>query len=124
MEEAVNIKKTLINVTNLEKEYFNPAGEYESFYKLVDEGETDERLDTVPDLLKELICVAKNGFDKVENKQDLMIEKQGLMIVKQTETMDKIDQNRIEITSKVRSTRDDFRFHLDERISKMEFELA
>ena len=55
--QAVNIKNTLINVTDLEKEYFTPAGEYESFYKLVNEGETDDRLDTIIDLLKELIAV-------------------------------------------------------------------
>jgi len=68
--KAVNIKNTLINVTDLEKEYFTPTEEYERFYKLVDDGETDERLDTAADLLKELIHVSKNGFYDLGSKID------------------------------------------------------
>ncbi len=68
--QAVNIKNTLINVTDLEKEYVTSTGEYESFFKLVDEGETDERLDTAADLLKELIHVSKNGFYDLGSKID------------------------------------------------------
>jgi acylphosphatase/polyhydroxyalkanoate synthesis regulator phasin len=115
--QAVNIKNTLINVTDIEKEYLNPIGEYDSFYKLVEEGETDDRLDTAADFLKELIHVTKNGFDRLENKQDTMIEKQ-------VETMEKIDQSRIEITSEIRSIRDGFRSHFDERITILEHDIA
>ena len=68
--QAVNIKNTLINVTDLEKEYFTPTRENERFYKLVDDGETDERLDTAADLLKELIHVSKNGFYDLGTKID------------------------------------------------------
>ncbi len=68
--EAVNIKNTLINVTDLEKEYFTPTGEYESFFKLVNDGETDEGLDTAADLLKVLIHVSKNGFYDLGGKID------------------------------------------------------
>lgn len=83
--QVVNIKNTLINVTDLEKEYFTPTGEYERFYKLVDDGETDERLDTAADLLKELIHVSKNGFDNLGTKIDGLGDDLG----------GKIDQNRI-----------------------------
>ncbi|MCD4845793.1 MAG: acylphosphatase [Methanosarcinales archaeon] len=142
---GININNTLINVSDIAKEYSNPTGDYERFYKLVSEGETDERLDTAADLLKEIIHVAKNGFNRLENKQDVMIEKQDVMIEKQdvmiekqdimikkqdvmiekqTETMDKIDQSRIEITSEIRSTKDDFRSHIDERISMIEHDIA
>ena len=121
---GININNTLINVSDIAKEYSNPTGDYERFYKLVSEGETDERLDTAADLLKEIIHVAKNGFNRLENKQDIMIEKQDVMIEKQTETMDKIDQSRIEITSEIRSTKDDFRSHIDERISMIEHDIA
>ncbi|MBU3967316.1 MAG: acylphosphatase [Euryarchaeota archaeon] len=100
---AVNIKNTLINVVNIEKEYSSPTGEYEGFYKLVSGGETDERLDTAADLLKELIHVTKNGFDRVEQK---------------------IDQSRVEITSEIHSLRDDLKSHFDERLTKMESELV
>jgi len=150
--QGINIKNTLIYVNDIVKEYSNPIGDYERFYKLVNEGETDERLDTAADLLKELIHVSKSGFDGLENKQDVMIEKQdvmiekqdvmiekqdvmiekqdvmiekqGVMIEKQTETVDKIDQNRTEITSEIRSTKDDFRSHIDERISMIEHDIA
>ena len=115
--QGINIKNTLIYVNDIVKEYSNPIGDYERFYKLVSEGETDERLDTAADLLKELIHVSKSGFDGLENKQDVMIENQ-------IETMDKIDQSRIEITSEIRSTKDDFRSHIDERISMIEHDIA
>ncbi len=122
--KAINIKNTLINVTDINKEYSAPSGEYDSFYKLVGEGETDERLDTAAGLLKELINVTKNGFDRLENKQDIMIEKQDIMIGKQDETMGKIDQSRIEIKSEIHGLRDDFKSHFDKRLTKMEFELT
>lgn len=115
--QGVNIQNTLIRVTDIVKDYSNPTGDYERFYKLVSEGETDERLDTAADLLKELIHVTKNGFDRLENKQDVMIEKQ-------TKTMEKIDRSRIEITSEIRSSRDDFKSHVDVRISMIEQDLA
>ncbi len=129
--QGVNIQNTLIRVTDIVKNYSNPTGDYESFYKLVGEGETDERLDTAADLLKELIHVTKNGFDRLDKKQDVMIEKQDVMIEKQdvmiekqTETMDKIDRSRIEIVSEIRSSRDDFKSHVDVRISMIEQDLA
>ncbi len=81
------------------------------------DGETDERLDTVADLLKELIDVMKNGFDRLENKQDQMLEKQD-------ETMSKIDQSRIETTSEIHALRDDFKNHVDARLSNVEYEIA
>jgi len=143
--QDINIKNTLIYVTDLRKEYSTPTGEYEGFYKLVGEGETDGRLDTAADLLKELIDVTRNGFSRLENKQDVMIEKQDVMIEKQDimiekqdimiekqdimigtqqETMGKIDQNRLEIKSEIHALRDDFKSHFDNRLSKMEFELT
>ncbi len=150
--QDINIENTLINVTDLKKEYSTPTGEYEGFYKLVSEGETDERLDTAADLLKELINVTRNGFSGLEKKQDIMIEKQDIMIEKQDimiekqdimiekqdimiekqdimigkqeETMGKIDQNRLEIKSEIHALRDDFKSHFDNRLSKIEFELT
>ncbi len=122
--QAVDIKNALINVTNIEKEYSAPSGEYADFYKLVGQGETDERLDTAAYLLKELIGVTKKGFDGLEKKQDIMIEKQDLTITEIKDVSYKIDQSREEITGEIRALRDDFRYRFDERLSKIEFELA
>ncbi len=57
--QAVSMKNDLIDVTEIEKEYFNHIGGYEGFYKLISEGEIDEELNSVEviDLLKELIVV-------------------------------------------------------------------
>ncbi len=119
--QAVNIKNALINVINVKKEYSSPTGEYENFYKLVGEGETDERLDTAADLLKELIHVTKDGFDGLGNKIDGLGNKiDGLG----DELGNKIDQSREEITSEIRSMRDDFRTYFDQRITRVEHELA
>ncbi len=124
----INIQNTLIKVTDLKKEYSTPTGEYESFYKLVSEGETDGRLDTAADLLKELIDVTRNGFSRLENKQDVMIETQHETINKIDNLGiglgNKIDQNRLEIKSEIHALRDDFKSHFDNRLSNIEFELA
>ncbi|MBC2701105.1 MAG: acylphosphatase [ANME-2 cluster archaeon] len=134
--KAVNIKNTLINVTDLEKEYFTPTGEYERFYKLVDDGETDERLDTAADLLKELIHVSKNGFYDLGSKIDGLGDDLGGKIDDLGDNLggkidglgvdlgSKIDQNKIEITSEIRHSRDDFKSHFDERIIMIEHDIA
>lgn len=121
---AVNIKNTLINVIGIEQEYSTSTGDYEKFYKLVDEGETDERLDTAADLLKDLIGVTINGFDRLENNLKIMIEKQDQMLDKQDETIGKIDQSRIETISEIHALRDDFKSHIDARLSNVESEIV
>jgi acylphosphatase len=88
---ALDIRNALINVTNIDKDYSTPFGEYEGFYKLVSSGETDDRLDTAADLLKELIVVIKDGFNDLGKKQDVMIEKQDVMIEKQDVMIEKQD---------------------------------
>ncbi len=98
---ALDIRNTLINVTNIEKEYSTPSGEYDSFYKLVSKGETDERLDTAADLLKDLIVVVENGFGDLGKKQDVMIEKQDVMIEKQDVMIEKQDTT-VEILKSVK----------------------
>lgn len=78
--EEIDIRNTLIRVSSIERgkntEY---VGEYDSFYKIVGEGETDERLDTAADLLKELISVTRGGFNNIGKKlEDLeLITKNG-----------------------------------------------
>ena len=58
-EEAICIKNTLIDVSSIEKEYSTPRDDVNRFYKLVDRGETDSRLDTAADHLKNLIAEMK-----------------------------------------------------------------
>ncbi len=106
---AINIKNTLINVDHVESSGREATGEFSGFYKLVKDGETDERLDTAADLLKELIGATNNGFstlnntmtvgfnklalgqDKILEKQDRMLEKQDSMLEKQDRMLEKQD---------------------------------
>jgi acylphosphatase len=134
--KGVNIKNTLINVSDIAKEYSNPTGDYERFYKLVGDGETDERLDTAADLLKELIHVSKSGFGELGGKIDHLGNELGGKIDHLGDELGgkidhlgdelggKIDQSRIEITSEIRTSREDLSSHFDERISMIEHDLA
>jgi len=123
--KGVNIKNTLINVSDITKEYSHPTRDYERFYKLVGDGETDERLDTAADLLKELIHVSKSGFDDLGGKIDQLGDGLGGKIDQLGDGLGgKIDQSRIEITSEIRTSREDLSSHFDERISMIEHDLA
>ena len=112
--KGINIKNTLISVSDITKEYSTPTGDYEYFYKLVKDGETDERLDTAADLLKELIHATNSGFEYLGDELGGKIDN----------VSNKIDQSRIEITSEIRSTKDDLRSHIDERISMIEHDVS
>ncbi len=63
---AIKIKNTLINVEDVEVEHSDMTGDYADFYKLVGNGETDERLDKASDYLRKLIVVMENGFGAME----------------------------------------------------------
>lgn len=86
-KEIVDIKNTLINVEKIEYRYAEAAGEFSRFSKLVNEGETDTRLDTAANLMKELIVVVKSGFNgtieaikSVKGDTSMMLEKQDITI--------------------------------------------
>ncbi len=91
-EEAIDIKNTLINVSSIEKKYSEPAGDFANFYKVVGPGETDSRLDTAADHLKELISAVNNMNNNLGGKMDVMIQKQDQMLDKQDQMLDKQDQ--------------------------------
>ena len=121
---ALNIKNAIINVTDIEKEFSSVLGDYESFYKLVGEGETDERLDKSVEYLKELVEITRDGFGRMEHqmergfgdlghKMDKMLDKQDRMIEKQDET-----------TEEVRGLRTDIKGHMDQRFERIEADLG
>lgn len=117
----INISNSLINVTNIEQEYTNPSEDYEDFHKVVDKGETDERLDIAIGLFKELITVNKDGFDNLRKELGDKIDRVGEKV---DAVGEKVDQSKIEITSEIHSMRDDFNTHLEKRILHIEYELA
>lgn len=85
--EAVNVQDVIINVTGIESDYSDATGEYDDFYKLVGEGETDERLDKASELLTEIIEVNRDGFSSLGSKMDTMLTKQDSMLEKQDATI-------------------------------------
>ncbi len=147
--QAINISNSLINVTNIEKEYSTYSDDYEGFNKVVGDGETDERLDNAVDLFKKLITVTENGFsnlgkelgdkidrvgdkvdqvgdkvDRVGDKVDQVSDKVDQVGDKVDRVGDKVDHSRIEITSEIHSLRDDFNILFDKRLSNIEYELT
>jgi acylphosphatase len=59
--KAIDIKNTIIRVDSISKDYSEATGEYRGFCKIVDEGETDSRLDLASSELNKVV----GGLDKV-----------------------------------------------------------
>jgi len=86
-----------------------------------------EKIDAVGekiDVVGEKIDVVGEKIDVVGEKIDVVGKKIDVVGEKIDIVGDKVDQNRIEITSEIRFNRDDFRSHLDERISLIEQDIA
>ena len=94
-EEAICIKNTLIDVSSIEKEYSTPRDDVNRFYKLVDRGETDSRLDTAADHLKNLIVAVNNMNQniggKIDQMNDNLSSKMDVMIDLQKDRFDKLE---------------------------------
>jgi len=124
--EAIDIKNTLIQVSNIEKEYTPAVGDISKFYKLVDKGETDARLDTAAVLLKELTVAVINMGEKLGSKLDTVIERQDQMIGKQDQMIGKQDQMidlQQDMLDEVKDSRKDLKGYLDQRFAKLEDEV-
>ena len=126
-EEAIDIRNTLIQVSTIEKEYSSAVGDVSKFYKLVDKGETDSRLDTAAVHLKELIGAVNNLGDKLGGKLDTLIEKQDVMIEKQGQLLngqrEMVDLQH-DLLDEVKESRNDLKGYLDQRFEKLEDEVV
>jgi acylphosphatase len=126
-EEAINVKNTLIQVSSIDKEYSAARGEFIKFYKLVEPGETDSRLDTAADHLKVLIASVDKMSDNLGGKMDVMIQKQDQMIQKQDQMIQKQDQMvdlQHDLIDEVKESRKDLKGYLDQRFEKLEMEVT
>jgi len=136
-EEAIDIKNTLIKVSSIKKEYSEPKGDFANFYKVVGPGETDSRLDTAADHLKELILAVNRMNNNLGGKMDVMIQKQDQMLDKQDQMLDKQDQMlqkqdmmldtqkemvelQHDLLDEVKDSRKDLKSYLDQRFEKLE----
>ncbi|MCK9440263.1 MAG: acylphosphatase [Methanothrix sp.] len=90
-ESAIDIKNTLIQVSTIEKAYFAAGGEFSRFGKVVDEDETDARLDKGVEAIGSMI-LAVNGVTKAIEKMDLNLSRRMDNIGEKIDTMSgKID---------------------------------
>ena len=100
----IDIKDFLINVTKVDREKDSEIGdderEYEDFYKIVGEGETDERLDRAAELLKDLVTAMGNGFEKTDERTDRLVkivEDMGNGSKDQREYIKRIDEHNLKL---------------------------
>ena len=134
-EEAIFIKNTLINVSSIEKEYSSLRGDVNRFYKLVEKGETDSRLDTAADHLKNLIVAVNNMNQnlggkidqmndnlsgKIDQMNDNLSGKMDVMIDLQKDTL----SGQEILIEEVRQSREEIKGRLDQRFDKLESEVA
>jgi acylphosphatase len=106
-EHAIEIKNTLIQVSLVEKTYSSSGGEFAKFGKLVDEGETDSRLDKGIEVMNSmlvaiiqvnttLVSMDSNlggKIDKLSDKMDEVNENLGGKIDKLSCKMDEVNEN-------------------------------
>ena len=134
-EEAICIKNTLIDVSSIEKEYSTPRDDVNRFYKLVDRGETDSRLDTAADHLKNLIVAVNNMnqniggkidqmndnlSDKIDQMNDNLSGKMDVMIDLQKDTL----SGQETLIEEVRQSRKEIKGRMDQMFDKLESEVA
>jgi acylphosphatase len=139
--KKVNITQYPIRVENIDVVYKRSTGEYKTFEIIREEDLTTatyERMDTAVRYMREMnsnlgqkidgvgdkIDSVGEKIDVVGDKIDVVGDKIDVVGDKIDVVGDKVDQNRIEITSEIRFNRDDFRSHLDERISLIEQDIA
>lgn len=115
--KAIKIENTLIKVEDIEAEFSEGLGAYDDFFKVVGERETDARLDTAAEHLKELIAAVREGF-KETNFQ--LSEISG----KQDEIVDEIDEAREDIVSEVKGLRSDLKGRMEERLQRIESDVV
>jgi acylphosphatase len=136
-ESAIDIKNALIRVSSIEKKYSQASGDFENFGKLVLKGETDSRLDTAAEYLKDLVVgvnkINENlgglggKMDQMIDQQDQMLDKQDQMLDKQDQMLDKQDQmlDKQDATiGEIQALRTDLKGYMDMRFRRIEADLS
>ncbi len=128
--DAIWIKNTLIDVVDVEVEHADATGDFADFYKLVGEGETDERLDKASDYLKVMIEVMRAGFGSLGSKMDVMLEKQDEITAEIRggfeslgSKMDVMIEKQDVVIDETRGLREDMKGYMDMKFGKIEGEL-
>jgi len=128
LEDAINIKNTLIQVTSIEKDYASTSGEFDDFGKLVFRGETDTRLDIAAERLGDLIEVVKDMNRNLGGKIDQMNENLGGKIDQVNENlggkMDQMNEKQDGLLVEVRDINRKFDRVLEEDIVELKADMS
>ena len=122
-ESAIDIKNALIRVSSIDKKYSQASGDFENFGKLVLKGETDSRLDTAAEYLKDLVVGVNNineNLGGLGGKMDRMIDQQDQMLEKQDQMLDKQDAT----IGEIQALRTDLKGYMDMRFKRIEADLS
>ena len=93
---AIDIKNTLIQVADIQKEYSAATDEFQGFFKAVSgSGETDHRLDRAAELLTQLIVVNKDVVKEIRATRE--------------ELRDEIKATREELKDEIKATREELK---------------
>jgi hypothetical protein len=102
-------------------------GEFSKFYKLVEKGETDSRLDTAASHLKDLIAAVNNMNENLGGKMDMMIDLQKEMLSGQEEMLkgqEEMLNGQEDLLEEVRESRKDLKGYLDQRFERLESDVT
>jgi len=104
---AIDIKNTLIQVADIQKEYSAATDEFQGFFKAVSgSGETDHRLDRAAELLTQLIVVNKDVAKEIRATREELRDE-----IKATreELKDEIKATREELKDEIKATREELK---------------
>jgi acylphosphatase len=126
--EKINIKQYPIRVEKIDIGYSKPTGEFTTFEVIREEDLTTatyERMDTAARYMREMNSNLGQKIDGLGEQLGSKIDGLGEQLGGKIDGLgDKIDQSRIEMASGIHSLRYDLKSLLDERLSRMESELA
>jgi len=108
--EKININQYPIRVEKIDIKYKSPTHKFKTFEIIRDEDLTTATYDRMDAAARYMREMNNNLSQKIDGLGDILGQK--------------IDQSRIEVTSEIHSLRDDLKAHFDERLTKMEVELA
>jgi acylphosphatase len=105
---AIRMEDPLIKVEDIQVQLSEPKGDWDEFYRISGDRETDSRLDSATVFLKELIVVVKGGFKETNSRLGSMESK-----------LDRLDGKLDKIASEVKGLRMDLTDCALSRLSKM-----
>jgi len=114
-------------VVDVEIEHPGATQEYNDFYKLVGDGETDERLDKASEYLKELIAAVNGGFGEMKGEiagvRDELRTGFGGMKDEMRTGFETLISKQDQTINEIKLTRGDLNNHIDWKLERIKNEL-